>query len=71
MWLPGYAEEQSYHTSAVGPHGKKYPCAEFDSQFAQKGNLNKHKQSVHMGEKYPCKECDYQFAQKGNLTKHQ
>ena len=48
----------------------KYPRGQCDYQATTKGDLDKHRRSVHEGIKYPCGQCEYQATQKGNRDKH-
>ena len=50
---------------------KPYKCLICDYNFAQKGNLNAHVESVHIKMKlHNCSICDYSFSQKTHLKTH-
>ena len=49
---------------------KKYSCEFCDYKASQKGNLQQHVQSIHVGVKYSCEFCDYKASQKGHLKQH-
>ena len=50
--------------------GTEFQCQEGNSNYTQKGNIDRHKESVHMGENYPCHQCDDKPSSKVHLTRH-
>ena len=47
-----------------------YSCKQCDHKATSKGDLAKHKRSVHEGVKYPCEQCDHKATSKGDLAQH-
>ena len=45
-------------------------CDQCDCKLKWKGDLKKHKESVHGDVWYYCDQCEYQATQKGNLKTH-
>ena len=51
--------------------GVSYDCDQCDKSFAQKGDLKRHVEIVHMNMKnFKCDECDQSFGQKAHLESH-
>jgi Zinc finger, C2H2 type len=49
---------------------KPHKCAWCNYRAADKGNLRRHEEEMHMGKKWPCPYCSQQLAKKANLTRH-
>lgn len=49
---------------------KPHKCAWCSYRAADKGNLRRHQEEMHMGKKWPCPYCPQQLAKKANLTRH-
>ena len=50
---------------------KAFKCKECDTEFAQKGDLKRHIESIHKGIKlFKCNICNAEYTLKGNLQKH-
>ena len=50
--------------------GIEFQCQECDSHFTPKGNLDRHKESIHMGKNYPCHQCDHKSSRIVHLARH-
>jgi len=49
---------------------RSFSCDQCESQFASRGNLTLHIQSIHEGVKYSCTQCDKQFTHESSLSTH-
>ena len=64
-------ETDSISQNSIVPlNEKSTQCSKCNKQFASKGNMIQHFQSVHEEIKYPCKQCDYEATQQGSLQIH-
>ena len=56
------------HVSRVREQKKQFKCDIFNTNFAQKGNLNIHVTKVHDGMKqFKCDICNDEFTSKGSM----
>ena len=60
---------QERQRRAVGVNGK-YECDQCDKTYSGRGELNRHKQSVHHGVKHSCDQCDYRATHQFSLKRH-
>ena len=48
-----------------------YKCEDCQITFVHRGDLSRHKKSIHEGIRYECDKCDYMATQQSNLKRHQ
>ena len=64
----------------LSENGRKYDCKECgklmsnmgqcEYQANEKGNIKRHRRSVHEGKTYSCRQCEYHATVKGSLERH-
>ena len=70
---PENQDKDGYENNGNHRISSTYPCDQCTYEAKSKGNLKKHKQSIHEKIKYPCPHpwgCDYESTQSSHLNRH-